>query len=399
MSSKLLSDEFKGYGGQVSMIRKMFELGLKLKEQYGPDSVCDFSIGNPDVPAPPETRQALLALAEEADQPFAFGYMPSAGFPWLLEKMAEVFSREQGVALKPGEIMTTGGAAGALNCIFRAMLCPGDEVLGVKPFFSEYLTYLRTSKATYVPVSLKEDFSLDLAGLQAAVTPKTRIVLINSPHNPTGKVFSKEDLGGLADILRKKSAEFGKPILLLADEPYRALAFDGVIVPSVLGLYEYSAVASSFAKNISLPGERLGFVICSPNMPDKADFMAGVTLASRMLGFVNAPVMGQKVLKFLLGKQADMQAYARRRDAMAAVLTGAGYEFTLPQGAFYFFPRSPLADDVAFVEMLAEHRVLGVPGTAFGMPGYFRLTFCVNDEVIHRSAAGFKSAMQAARGL
>ena len=394
MSNQLLSEEFKGYGGKVSMIRKMFELGLKLKAEFGNDAVSDFSIGNPDVPAPAETRQALLALAEEADQPFAFGYMPSAGYPWLLQMMAEEFSKEQGTKVEAADIMTTGGAAGALNCIFRSVLNPGDEIVGVKPYFPEYTSYPKNYDATFTAVAPKADFSLDLAAMEAAIGPKTRIVMINSPHNPTGKIYGKQDLQGLAEILRKKNVEYGRPILLLADEPYRALAFDGASVPSVLPLYEWSVVAGSFAKNISLPGERIGYVVCANNMPEKGSFMSGVILASRMLGFVNAPAVGQKMLKYLLGKQADMEVYARRRKAMAKLLQEAGYEFTMPEGAFYFFPKAPGGDDVAFIETLARHRVLGVPGTAFGMPGYFRLTFCVDEAVINRAAPGFKAAMQ-----
>ncbi len=394
MSNQLLSEEFKGYGGKVSMIRKMFELGLKLKAEFGDEAVSDFSIGNPDVPAPAESKQALLALAEEADRPFAFGYMPSAGYPWLLQMMAEEFSKEQGTRVEACDIMTTGGAAGALNCIFRATLNPGDEILGVKPYFPEYASYPKNYQATFVAVAPREDFGLDLAALEAAINPKTRIVMINSPHNPTGKIYEQKELEGLAAILRKKNAEFGRPILLLADEPYRALAFDGASVPSVLPLYEWSVVGGSFAKNISLPGERIGYVICANNMPDKASFMSGVILASRMLGFVNAPAVGQKMLKYLLGKQADMQVYARRRAAMAEVLGQAGYEFTMPEGAFYFFPKAPGGDDLAFIETLAKQRVLGVPGTAFGLPGYFRLTFCVDEAVIRRAAAGFKAALE-----
>ena len=398
---ELLADRFKSESSvEGSMIRKMFDLGMSLREEHGDDYVCDFSIGNPDVPPPVEIKQAIHDIAEQADEPFFFGYMNAAGYPWVREQMAEVSSREQGVPVAAEDVFMATGAAGALSTIFRAVLNPGDEVLGIKPFFGDYTTYLQNADGKYVGVPLKPDFTLDIQALEAAITPRTRIMLFNSPHNPTGKVFAKSELEALADLLRRKSRELGHTILLLADEPYRALAYDGAEVPSVFPLYEWSVVVGSFAKNISLPGERIGYIILNPTMPGKEDFMRGVARASSIMGYVNTTTLGLHLLKTMLGKKVDLSIYARRREAMAKALSEAGYEFNMPDGAFYFFPKSPLADDVRFVEdILAKYRVLGVGGTAFGMPGYFRLSFCVSEEVIVRAADGLKKAMDEARAL
>ncbi|MDL2306889.1 pyridoxal phosphate-dependent aminotransferase [Desulfovibrio sp. OttesenSCG-928-C06] len=397
MSSGVLSREFEGYIGQSSMIRAMFETGIKLKKEHGEDKVCDFSLGNPDLPPPREVKQAMLELAEEADKPFAFGYMPNAGFPWLLEMMADEYSREQGTKISAGDILLTGGAAGAINCLFRAVLERGDEVIGMRPYFVDYINYAANFGGVFKPVDTSADFSLNLAAIEAAITAQTRVVLINSPHNPTGQIYSKEELEGLVAILRKKSAEHGRPIFLASDEPYRFLTFDGAVVPAVLPMYEYAIVLGSFAKNMSLPGERLGYLIASPNMPDKASFMGGVVMASRILGFLNAPVVGQKILKHALGKGVDLEIYARRRQMLGQILSDAGYEFTMPRGAFYFFPKAPGGDDLAFNQILAKQLILGVPGTGFGMPGYFRLAFCVDEKVIARSADGFKRAIDSVK--
>ncbi|MDR1241772.1 MAG: pyridoxal phosphate-dependent aminotransferase [Deltaproteobacteria bacterium] len=395
--SGVLSREFAGYAGQSSMIRRMFEAGIKLKLEHGADKVCDFSLGNPDLPPPAEVAEGMRAIAREADQPFAFGYMPNAGFPWALELLAGELTREQGVRVEPSDVMLAGGAAGAMNSFLRAVLEPGDEVLGVLPYFVDYGFYAANFGGIFKAVPAKADFSLDVPAIEAAITKKTRVMLINSPNNPTGQIYSEAELTSLAAVLRRKSAENGRPVFLALDEPYRFLAFEGTAVPSVLPLYEYSVAVSSFSKSLSLPGERLGYLVAANSMPDKNVFMGGVIMASRVLGFVNAPVVGQKLLKYAIGKQADLSVYAKRRTVMAAALADAGYEFTSPKGAFYFFPKAPGGDDAAFVELLADELILAVPGRGFGLPGYFRLAFCVGEEVIRRAAPGFKRALLAVK--
>lgn len=391
----VLSQKFDGFLQNSSMIRRMFEAGIQLRKEHGADKVFDFSLGNPDLPPPPQVADGLRELAEHVNEPFSFGYMPNAGFPWALEMMAGYLAKEQGVTVEPGQVMLSCGAAGALNAFFKAVLNPGDEVLCIAPYFVEYGFYIDNHGGVLKPVDSKEDFSLDLAAVEAAFTPKTRAIIVNSPNNPTGQIYSKVELQALAGILRKKSAEYGRPIFLASDEPYRFLAYDGAEVPSVLPLYEYSVVLGSFAKNLSLPGERIGYLLVSPDMPERERLMGGAIMANRILGYVNPPLVGQYILKYALGHNVDLGIYAGRREAMAEVLENAGYEFQTPRGAFYFFPKAPGGDDKKFVERLTQELVLAVPGSGFGRAGHFRLAFCVSEDVIRRSADGFKRARDA----
>ena len=389
----LLSQQVSGFIENSSWIRKMFESGIALKKQYGADAVCDFSLGNPDVPAPALVGDILRDLADKCEEPFTFGYMPNGGFPWARQIIADLVKKEQGVEVSGDDCLISCGAAGAMNAFFRAVMEPGDEVVGVAPYFVEYGFYTSNHQVAFKPAMSKPDtFELDIDSIEAAMTPKTRGVIINSPNNPTGAVYTKEEITSLAALLDAKSREYGRPIFLISDEPYRFLAFDGVDVPSVLPLYDYAVVLSSFSKNLSLAGERVGYVCLSPRMPERGKLMAGLMLTNRILGFVNPPVIGQHLLKAALTAQVDAGIYAKRRDVMARVLTEAGYDFLMPKGAFYFFPKAPGGDDVAFCQRLMEEKVLAVPGTGFGGPGYFRLTFCVGEEVIERAAEGFRKA-------
>ena len=392
---QLLSSQISGYLERASWIRRMFEEGAKLKAQFGADQVYDFSLGNPDLPPPAAVVQGLADLAKAADRPFALGYMSNAGFDDARAKLADYLSREQGCGLGAGDLVLTCGAAGGLNVLFRAVLDPGDEVLAPAPYFVEYGFYTENHRGVFRSVKSKEmTFDLDLDAIAAAIGPKTRVVLVNSPHNPTGAVYSAEQMAGLAEILKKKTAEYGRPVYLAADEPYRFLVFDGVQVPAVLPMYEYAVVLGSFSKNLSLAGERLGYVAVAPQMPDKGKLLAGLVLAVCLRGVVNAPVVGQKLMAAALGSGVDVGVYDARRRAMAEVLDAAGYEYSMPKGAFYFFPKAPGGDDVAFVNKLKEQRVLAVPGSGFGYPGYFRLAFCVDEKVIRAAGDGFKAAMK-----
>jgi len=396
---QILSSQVKSYMERSSWIRRMFEAGIELKKKFGEDQVCDFSLGNPDLPPPSCVCQGLHDIAEEAAQPFAFGYMPNFGYPAVREALAKHVSKEQGVSVTPDCLVITCGAAGAINTFFRAVIEPGDELLCPAPYFVEYGFYVENHGGVLKSAPAKAGtFDLDVAALEAAITDKTRILLINSPNNPTGVVYPKETLVELAAMLTRKNAGRTRPIFLLADEPYRFLAFDGIDVPSLLPLYPYTVVVSSFSKNLSLPGARVGYALVNPAMPGKDELVGGIILANRILGFVNAPAMAQKLLLKVLGSQVDANIYAQRRDAMREVLDAAGYNYPLPRGAFYFFPQAPGGDDVAFVNLLVEERILAVPGKGFGCPGHFRLAFCVGEEVIRRSAEGFKRAMAKAKG-
>ena len=392
----LLSDSIADSIGKGSWIRRMFEAGIALKKEHGEDAVCDFSLGNPDLPPPPAVAAGMRKLADTLDRPFSLGYMPNGGYPWARAALAEYLSKEQGAPLTADDVILTCGAAGGLNALFKSILNPGDEVLGLAPYFVEYGAYVANHNGSFRAVPTRPDsFSIDLGVLEAAITPKTRALIINSPNNPTGQIYSRDELTAVAALLTAKSRAAGRPIFLVADEPYRFLAYDGVEVPSLLSLYDFAVVASSFSKNMSMPGERVGYLALSPRMPERNVLMNGLVYCNRVLGFVNPPVVGQHLMLAALGSQVDAGVYQRRRDAMAEVLDAAGYQFLMPKGAFYFFPKAPGGDDVAFVDKLMRHLVLAVPGSGFGGPGYFRLAFCVDESVIRRAADGLKKALHA----
>lgn len=394
---QLISSQMTGYIKKASWIRKMFEEGIKLKKEFGADNVHDFSLGNPDLPPPSIIKETLAELADEADQPFFLGYMPNFGYPDVRQRLAEEVSKEQGVEVPADSLVITCGAAGALNSVFRAVLEPGDEIITPAPFFVEYGFYADNHAAQLKPIPSKPlTFELDLDAIDAAINDKTRVVLINSPNNPTGAVYSREELEKLAAILEKHNAKRERPIFILSDEPYRFLAFDGVEVPSVLDIYRYSIVCSSFSKNLSMAGERVGYALINPAIEGKEVLMGAIIMANRILGFVNAPALAQKLLGKALGSSVDVAIYDKRRKAMAEVLDNAGFNYTMPKGAFYFFPEAPGGDDVAFCATLQEEKILAVPGTGFGCPGYFRLAFCVGEDVILRAKDAFKRAMDKA---
>ena len=384
-----------------SWIRKMFEKGLELKSRYGADAVCDFSLGNPDVPPPAAAKEALERIAADAVKPLGLGYCPNAGIPAVREAMAEYINRQQGLdgAAKcgAGHVIMTVGAAGALVSFFRAVIEPGDEVLCPAPYFVEYASYCGHFGGVLKTVpSKRDDFSPDLEGIAAAITPKTRAILVNSPNNPTGAIYSMETMRSLAKIVDDVNAargESGRPLFLLSDEPYRAFAYDGATVAPVLPLTVWSVVLGSFSKTLSLAGERVGYIALNPAMPDVETLAAAVTLTNRTLGYVNAPVIGQRLAASLLDATVDLGIYDRRRKLMAKVLSEAGVEFEMPKGAFYFFPKAPGGDDLAFTDALLEERILVVPGRGFGGPGHVRLSCSVDEAIIARSAEGFKRAL------
>jgi aspartate aminotransferase len=326
--------------------------------------------------------------------------MPNAGLPSTRQKLAEYLAREQQVPLTASHVIVTCGAAGGLNVMFRTVLERGDEVICPSPYFVEYGFYVGNYGGKLVPVPSKlPDFSLDLGAIESAITAKTRVVLIDSPNNPTGAVYKQDELKGLGAVLARAGQRSGRPIYLVSDEPYRFLTYDGVEVPPVLPLHEFSVVIGSFSKSLSLAGERIGYIAVNPAMPQGDQLIAGLILCNRILGYVNAPVVGQRLVEAALGVTVDVGIYQRRRDAMAEILRGAGVEFVLPKGAFYFFAKVPgRVDDLEFCQLLLEERILAVPGRGFGLPGYFRLTYCMDEAIIRRAAAGFKKAADRARG-
>jgi len=397
---QVISSEVSQIIQNASWIRRMFEAGIELKQKYGADQVCDFTLGNPDLPPVPEVARTLRKLADTDEQPLALGYMPNAGLSSTRQRLAEHLAREQQTPLTAQQVILTCGAAGGLNVLFRTVLEHGDEVICPSPYFVEYGFYVGNYGGKLVPVpSRLPGFALDLDAIEAAITNRTRVILFNSPNNPTGVVYDQDEMKGLAAVAARATARYGRPIYLASDEPYRFLAYDGATVPPILPLYEFAVAIGSFSKSLSLAGERIGYVAISPAMPQADQLIGGLILCNRTLGYVNAPVIGQRLVEAALGVTVDAGIYKKRRDAMAAILRDAGIEFALPQGAFYFFPKVPgRADDLEFCQLLLDERILAVPGRGFGLPGYFRLTYCMDEAIIRRAAQGFQKAANRARG-
>jgi aspartate aminotransferase len=377
---------------QSSWIRKMFEEGARLKAQHGADKVFDFSLGNPNLPPPPQFDDCLRAAVTTCG-PGVHGYMPQSGFADVCAAVAANLSREQGVAVQGRQVIMTCGAAGALNVIFKTLLDPDDEVIVPTPCFVEYRYYVDNHGGRLSMVPTRPDFTLDLEAIEAAVTPKTKAVLINSPNNPTGQIYSAEALGKLGELLAVKSKALNRVIYLISDEPYRKIVFDGLVVPSIFKAYAESIIATSYSKDLSIPGERIGFAAINPGAFHRADIEAGMTLSNRILGFVNAPALMQRVVASLQGASVDAGAYRRKRDLLCDGLAAAGYHFVKPPGAFYLFARAPIADDVAFVRDLQQELILTVPGSGFAGPGHFRIAFCVDDQTIVKALPGFQRVM------
>lgn len=376
-----------------SWIRKMFEQGALLKSKHGQDNVFDFSLGNPSLDPPEQFRRILREKAGDTG-PGLHAYMPNTGYPETRRAVADFVSHEQNSDITENEIIMTCGAAGGLNTILKAVLDPGDEVITPAPYFVEYGFYADNHGGSLVPVPAGADFSIDVSKIEAAITKKTQAVLINSPNNPTGRVYTEENLKELSDCLSRKSREFGRIIYLISDEPYRKIVYDGIRVPGVFSHYAESIIATSYSKDLSLPGERIGFTAVNPGASGKQSLLDAMALANRILGFVNAPALMQRVVAELQGVHVDISEYDRKRRLLCDGLAECGYSFTRPEGAFYLFPRAPVKDDVEFVRALQEELILAVPGSGFGAPGYFRLTYCVPDQTIKGAMPGFKRTLE-----
>ncbi len=381
-----------------STIRKMFEEGLRMKAQFGVDNVYDFSLGNPDVPPPARFSQILQQVAAE-ERPGVHSYMPNPGFMATREAVAARVSREQGLKLAGTDVVMNCGAAGALNVIFKAVLDPGDEVLVPAPYFVEYGFYADNHGGVLKTVACDAQFNLDLNAIEAALTPKTKVVLLNSPNNPTGQIYPAAALNELGALLDRVGRKFGHRIFMVADEPYRNIVFDNNTVAPFMQASTNTLVASSFSKELSVPGERIGYIAVHPDMEDKEALLSALILGLRILGFVNAPALMQRVVARLDGAAVESGVYAQRLAAFCEVLDVAGLEYVRPKGAFYLFPKTPIADDARFCALLQDERILAVPGRSFGLAGHIRLAFCVEEKVIRASAEGFKRAVAAAGKL
>jgi aspartate aminotransferase len=376
-----------------SWIRRMFEEGAELKAKLGPEKVFDFTLGNPDLEPPARFKAELLAAVQDR-RPGLHCYMPNAGLTPTRQAVAAHLGRVHHLEFKTDDIVITCGAAGALNVILKTLLDPGDEVVVLAPFFPEYLFYVDNHGGRAVVVQTDASFQPDLQALEQALSPRTRAVIVNSPNNPTGQVYEAAALKELGRFLSHHAGRHGRPVYLVADEPYRRLVYDDLKLPSIFAAYPNTLLATSFSKDLSIPGERLGYAAVSPRAAGRGELFAGLVLANRILGFVNAPALMQRVVAGLTEVAVDLAPYARRRDRFCEVLTQAGYEFIKPQGAFYLFPQAPGGDDLAFVARLKEENILGVPGRGFGRAGHFRLAFCAPEAVIEAAAPGFARARQ-----
>jgi len=376
-----------------SWIRKMFEEGARLKARHGIEHVFDFSLGNPNLEPPARFKEVLVEVAKAANSGH-HSYMPNMGYPSVRQTVADYLSKEQGTAITADEVIMTCGAAGALNVILKAIIEPGDELITPVPYFVEYSFYADNHGGVLKTVPTKSDFTLDLQAIQAAITPKTKAVLINSPNNPSGQIYAKESLLDLGSLLTAEGRRLNRTLYLISDEPYRKITFDGETVPSIFPCYTETMMTTSYSKDLSIPGERIGFLAVNPQATYKEDLLAGMALANRILGYVNAPALMQRAIQSLQGVSVNTTIYQKKRDLLCDGLSECGYAFVKPKGAFYLFPKTPSLDDVAFVRALQEERILTVPGSGFGAPGYFRIAFCVDDETIRRSLPGFKRALK-----
>jgi aspartate aminotransferase len=380
-----------------SWIRRMFEEGAELKAQLGAKNVYDFTLGNPDLEPPDAVKAALLEAVRDTS-PGLHGYMPNAGLPAARQALAAHLTGLHKLAFTPDDIIMTCGAAGALNVILKTLLDPWEEVIILAPFFPEYLFYIENHGGVARVVETDNNFLPLIKEVEQAINDHTRAVIINSPNNPTGQVYDEALLQSLGRVLADGSARIGRSIYLINDEPYRRLVYDNLTLPSIFQAYSESLVATSFSKDLSLPGERIGYIALNPQAQARKELAAGMILANRILGYVNAPALIQGVVTKLTETSVDIAPYHRRRELFSRILGEIGYDFIKPKGAFYLFPRSPLADDVAFVQELKKENILAVPGRGFGRPGYFRLAFCVPESTIAGAAPGFARAFDRVKG-
>lgn len=373
-----------------SAIRMMFEEGNRLAALYGRENVYDFSLGNPSVPAPPEVNQAIRDVLEEEDTLLVHGYMSNSGYEDVRQAIAQSLNDRFGTGFGARNLIMTVGAASALNIILKAVLNPDDEVLTFAPYFVEYGNYVRNydGKLVVVPADT-ETFQPNLAVFRSMINKRTKAVIINTPNNPTGVIYSGETIRSLATILEEKQKEFGTEILLISDEPYRELAYDGIEVPYVTKFYANSVVCYSYSKSLSLPGERIGYVVIPDEVSESRELIAAAAIANRVIGSVNAPSLIQRVIKRCLNAKVNVEAYDRNRSALYDGLTALGFECVRPQGAFYMWVKSPVEDEKEFCDVCREHHILVVPGSSFACGGYVRIAYCVSYDMIERSMPAF----------
>jgi len=386
----MISEKMHKLTKSNSVIRAMFEEGNRLAALHGRENVFDFSLGNPNIPPPEAVKKAIIDIAGSEEPVALHGYMTNAGFPEVRRAIADSLNERFETAFGEKNIIMSVGAAGGLNVVLKTLLNPGDEVIVISPYFVEYGNYVSNfdGKLVVVPAS-RGDFQPDAETLSAAVTPRTKAVILNSPNNPTGAIYSEESIKGLADALARKERERGEPVYIVSDEPYRELAYDGACVPFITKYYRNTIVCYSWSKSLSLPGQRIGYILIPSEIDDYALIFDAAGIATRILGFVNAPSLIQKVVARCLGEKTDVSAYDDNRKLLYQGLKECGYDLAYPQGAFYLWLKTP-GDDKEFAATAKKYNILTVPGTAFGCPGYIRISYCVAKSTIEKSLPAFR---------
>ncbi len=386
----MISEKMKSFVEGSSVIRAMFEEGKKLANEYGADKVYDFSLGNPNVPAPVEVNQAIKDIVDSEDSVLIHGYMSNSGYEEVRKAIAENINKRFETNFDETNIVMTVGAAGGLNVILKSILNPGDEVIVFAPYFGEYRSYVGNydGEIVVVPADLR-DFQLNLAEFEKLITVKTKAVIINNPNNPSGTVYSEQTILELSKILNQKQEELGTDIYLISDEPYRELVYDGVEVVYLPKYYDNTIVGYSYSKSLSLPGERIGYLVIPDEATDSEQLKAAANVATRILGFVNAPSLMQRVIAKCLEVEVDVTPYNRNRELLYNSLVEYGYECVKPQGAFYMFVKTPVGENI-FVQAAKKYHILVVPGSSFACPGYVRIAYCVSYDTIKNSLPGFQ---------
>jgi len=385
-----IARKIAGFIENSSWIRKMFEEGERMRRIHGNDSVYDFTLGNPNVEPPPEFEAEFRRLAEQPI-PGMHRYMSNAGYEETRQAVAEVLAEKSGLAVTSRNVIMTCGASGALNVTLKTILNHGEEVIILTPYFVEYKFYIDNHGG--VPVEVwtdRETFQLNMTALENAINERTRAIIICSPNNPTGVIYPAESLKKLGELLRRKEKELSRQIIVISDEPYARISYDGKEVPNIFPFVENSVIVTSHSKDLALPGERIGYLAANPRMKDVDTFMDGAVFSNRILGYVNAPALMQRLVAGLQRSSVDIDEYREKRDLLCDNLTAFGFRMIKPDGAFYLFPQSPIPDDVKFVKLALQHHILVVPGTGFGAPGHFRIAYCVDKGMIERSLPAWK---------
>lgn len=385
-----ISKKIERFLSGSSWIRRMFEEGELLRKTHGAESVYDFTLGNPNVEPPLKFKEELKKIAAGSSVGM-HRYMSNAGYLETRSAVAEVLTECSGLSFKAKHIVMTSGAAGALNVVLKTLLNEGEEVIVLKPYFVEYKFYIDNHSGKTVEVSTGSDFQPDLNALADAISPLTKVILINSPNNPTGVVYEKEVLDNLGRLLAHKSSELSKTIYLVSDEPYAKITYDSVVAPCIFNSYRHSIVVTSHSKDLALPGERIGYIAAHPEIDTLDLLMDGLVFANRTLGFVNAPALMQRIVAVLQKEKVNIKEYQEKRDILYNHLTKIGFDIVKPKGAFYLFPKCPIPDDIEFVKLAQKYNLLLVPGSGFGMPGYFRMAYCIDKKVIDNSLPAFSS--------